>query len=263
MKISSKWRRCGSTISLVLACLATQVRAASVLLPEQTFPIKIGTTPTRVIAHPRYETTAENDLTRLKADVDFDLRDVQIALANALEGKWKTERCGDDLSTKNAIVVPKGNDLSIQAEAHYVKWACVFGGRTHIAEARGTVCLEIAMSAPHGLLRVDGRISCFDTKPILLGAFKREDLTDYLRAQAERELLQLVDKANGVLIPAQKLYSSGFLVDHPVFSDLGEGHLGAEIGGSALMTTAQFSEFQNAISSLMSDQRSDTPLRAK
>jgi hypothetical protein len=154
------------------------------------------------------------------------------------------------LRKNNATVTPKGEGLSIQADAHYVEWVCAFGVRTHILEADGHVCLILTMSAPDGKLRIDGQIDCFDVNPIFLGAMKSDQLKDYLHQKSAEMLKELIRKANDLITPAQILYADGLQVASANFYGAGSNQLGAKISATAVMNGTQFFNFMSAASNI-------------
>lgn len=138
--------------SFLLLCSATQVIADQVSLPDKSFPVTIAGLTYSILAHPRFETATENDRLRISTNLDLDLHNVQRGLTDALDTTWKADKCGDYLRTNNSVVQPQGEGLRIDADIHYVMWACALGMRTHAATADGRLWVLVTMSYPDGVL---------------------------------------------------------------------------------------------------------------
>lgn len=236
-----------SAAGLIFTFRATRVGADPVSLPQKTFQVDIAGKRYPIVAYPKLDTATQNDRLRIATEVDLDLQDAQSGLADALDATWKTDKCGDDLRTNNSIVRPQGEGLQIEADVHYVMWMCALGVRTHAATADGRVCM---MSAPDGVLTVDGQLDCFDVSPVFFGAVKASTVKDLSRDEANRKLKNFVDKINDLLGPGQRMHTDGLKIDRAFFYDFNNGQLGAKVSASALMTGAQFADFLNTVSQL-------------
>ena len=244
-----------SATSFVLLCSATQVVADQVSLPDKSFPVTIAGLTYSILAHPRFETATENDRLRISTNVDLDLRNVQRGLADALDTTWKADKCGDYLRTSNSVVEPQGEGLRIEADVHYVMWACVLSMRTHAATADGRICVLVTMSYPDGILKVDGQLDCFKVTPVVFGAVQASELTSLLHDEALRRLKEFVDRTNGLLGPSQRLYADGLKIQRAFFYDLDNGRLGAKVSAAAVMTGAQFGDFLTDVSKLTTNSK--------
>ncbi len=153
---------------------------------------------------------AEGGQNTFKLELTVDLSDLQHEITEVLRDQLeKADRCGEQITIRNATLIPAEPASQVDVQLHFERWAC-FGKGPGTEMAEGNATLEVKLTpavGEDGTLRLVPEITRIDAQGLVGELLHSGSLGESLRDGIRESLLSVVRQSgdfNTTLPPAAK-----------------------------------------------------------
>ena len=177
---------------------------------------------------------AEGGLNTFKLELTADLSDLQHEITEVLRDQLeKADRCGEQITIRNATLIPAEPASQVDVQLHFERWAC-FGKGPGTEMAEGNASIEVKLTpavGEDGTLRLVPEITRIDAQGLVGELLHSGSLGESLRDGIRESLLSVVRQSGDFNTTLPPVAKGNAKLERAKFEGTGSGKLMVVLDG--------------------------------